>query len=153
MEKLESRFQLDLDVTIVAPNLPEEMESEDVMLRKAEHVDDNELRLADVKIVRAKRLVSRNGNSGIVKIELASLEDKIRVLRVKQNLKMKTDFKDVCFRSSKSHIERLQELNSKVMLQELPNGHRYRLTANGRLVPNDDYGNGNGSFRDNDGGF
>ncbi len=68
MEKLESRFQFDPDVTIVAQNLPGEMESEDVMLRKAEHVVNGELRLADMKVVRVKRLVSRNGNPDIVKI-------------------------------------------------------------------------------------
>ncbi len=66
LEELESQFHP--DVIIVAQNLPGEMESVDVILRKAEHLVDDELYLADVKVVRAKRLLSRNGKSGIVNI-------------------------------------------------------------------------------------
>ncbi len=43
LEKLESRFQFNPDGTIVAQNLPGEMESQNVMLRRAEHVVNDEL--------------------------------------------------------------------------------------------------------------
>lgn len=139
---LEKRFEFDPEVTIVAQNLEGAMESEAIVLRKAENLVNHELGLPDVKVVHAKRLVSRNGKPGLVKIEVSNLDDKKKVLR--GDLKRTQDYKDVSLRSSKSHVERLQEMNTRVLLNELPNGHRYRITANGKLVPNDGYNGYNG---------
>ena len=72
----------------------------------------------------------------LVKIELAKKEEKIRVLRNKRKLKESEDdtMKQVFIQSSRTHVERLLELNVKAVLNELPNGNTYRVTANGRLV-------------------
>ena len=40
-------------------------------------------------------------------------------------------------RSSKSHSDRLAELNLKTILSEIPNGNDYRILGNGRLVKKD----------------
>ena len=75
----------------------------------------------------------------LVKIELAKKEEKIRVLRNKRKLKESEDdtMKQVFIQSSRTHVERLLELNVKAVLNELPNGNTYRVTANGRLVKKD----------------
>ena len=59
------------------------------------------------------------------------------VLRAKTNLKKSRTFKSVYLRSSKSHTERILELNAKTLLSELPNGNLFRVTANGRIVMKD----------------
>ena len=43
----------------------------------------------------------------------------------------------VYIRSSKSHVECLLELNTKTFLSKLPNGHLYRVSANGRILKKD----------------
>ncbi len=87
----------------------------------------------DVEVVRAKRLAGRNGKPDRVKIEVKDLEDKKRILTAKSNLK-RSELPDVFLRSSKPHVERLQELNTKVLLQELPNRQRYLLSAITNLI-------------------
>lgn len=37
-------------------------------------------------------------------------------------------------RGSKSHTERILELNTRTLLNELPNGNQFRITSNGRIV-------------------
>lgn len=37
-------------------------------------------------------------------------------------------------RGSKSHTERILELNTQTLLNELPNGNQFRITSNGRIV-------------------
>ena len=44
------------------------------------------------------------------------------------------DFKYVYLRSSKSHTERILELNTKTLLSELPNGNEFHVTVKGRIV-------------------
>ncbi len=41
----------------------------------------------DIEVVRATRLGAHNGKPGVVKIQVPSEEDKIRLLRGKRNLK------------------------------------------------------------------
>ncbi len=135
LQKIEVKFEFDPEVTIVAQNWPGDMDTDVNVKRLAQRLINDTLNI-DVQVVRAKRLAGRNGKPGIVKIKAKDLEDKKRILRAKSNLK-RSELPDVYLCSSKSHVERLQELNTKVLLQELPNGHRYRLTANGKLVPND----------------
>ena len=46
-----------------------------------------------------------------------------------------SEYRRVYLRSSKPHAERLREINFRTLLRELPNGHRYRLAGNGRIIP------------------
>lgn len=40
----------------------------------------------------------------------------------------------IVFYSSKSHTERILELNARTLLREMPNGNQFRITSNGRIV-------------------
>ncbi len=91
-----------------------------------------------VSVVRAKRLGGRGGKPGIVKIQFGSLNEKIGVLKSKRNLKNAREFRRTYLCTSKSHIERLVDLNFRAILKELPGGHGYRITGSGRLVKKDD---------------
>ena len=94
----------------------------------------------DIPVIRATRLPSRNNFPGLVKIEVDSETNKVKILRKKGNLKETERYKKVFLRSSKSHVERLLELNIQKLLDEIPYGRdKYRLTANGRLVVRDEF--------------
>ena len=124
----------DPDVTLVAINTPF-FAGEDTFIL-AQHI----LQAGgsgDKEIVNTLRTKQRNGRNGILKIELKSKQDKIDVLKKKSNLKQSTEFKRVYLRSSKSHSERLLEVNIKTLLSEIPNGTQYRVAGNGRLVKKD----------------
>ena len=71
---------------------------------------------------------------GQVKISFGSVDEKIREFRQKQNLSGIQGYSSVFLRSSKSHTERLLELNTKTFLNEIPIGRNFRVTANGRIV-------------------
>ena len=119
------------DVTIVAVNMPRNTQDDDLKLatRLLEA-----LGCRNKKVIQVMRTPAREGNSGIFKVEFASKEDKIEVLRRKATLKQSHEFKNVYLRSSMSHIERLSQLNFKTLLSELPQGKDLRLTGNGRII-------------------
>ena len=50
-------------------------------------------------------------------------------------LKDSEEFKNVYLKSSKSHAERLIELNARAILRELPQGWSLRVDSNGRIKP------------------
>ena len=72
--------------------------------------------------------------AGTDKCYIESVEQKVNVLRAKQKLKQSQSYKNVYMHGSKTHTERILELNAKTLLSELPNGNQYRVTANGRIV-------------------
>ena len=71
---------------------------------------------------------------GIVKAEFSSVEQKISVLRAKSSLKRCPDYTKVFIRTSKSHAERVQELNMKKMLDIIPGGKDFMVSSSGKLV-------------------
>jgi len=89
----------------------------------------------DVTVTGAIRLPARFDNSpALVKISFRSLDEKILVLRNKMTLRNIEQYKHVYLKSSKSHAERLIELNARALLRELPHGNdRFRIDANGRI--------------------
>jgi hypothetical protein len=92
----------------------------------------------DVAISQVKRLQGRNGKPGLVKVAFDSLESKIKVLKAKRSLKAKPQYSNCWMRSSKSHAERVTELNFQALLDLIPEGDQYKLTSNGKLVHQDD---------------
>ena len=85
-------------------------------------------------VTGAARLPARIQNKPVyVKISFRSLDEKVMVLRRKMTLKDNTTYAQVFLKSSKSHAERLIELNTRALLRELPHGHNFRLDANGRI--------------------
>jgi len=87
------------------------------------------------QIVRATRLHGRNGQPGIVKIELPSKEDTIRILRKKSNLVGKSPYERTFLRSSQPHSGRVNASNIRLIMERIPAMSDLRLTADGRLVP------------------
>ena len=81
-----------------------------------------------------KRLTpSHDQGIGLVKCELNSVEEKIAVLKQKQHMiKME---QGSWVRSSKSHIERVTEMNFKTILSIIPGGDGYTVAGNGKLIP------------------
>ncbi len=139
MANYEKRFYFDPEVTIIAKDLPATPTEDPVDV--ADKLIRDGLKIVDVPVVRAKRLESRVQNKpGLLKIEVKDLEAKKKLLKHKQGLKSTQKYSNVYIHSSKSHVERLIELNTNMLLQELPNGHMFRLTANGKLIKEDGYG-------------
>ena len=68
--------------------------------------------------MRAKRLTTPDGKPGVMKIQLKTVNMKINVLRNKQKLK-KSEFDRVYIRTSQSHLERVQQLNMKAILEHI----------------------------------
>ena len=71
------------------------------------------------------------------KIAFETVDQKVSVLRAKANLKTTKLYNKVSIFGSKTHTERILELNAKTILNEIPNGNAYRVTANGRIVKKD----------------
>lgn len=68
---------------------------------------------------------------GLMKIRLSTLEEKLQVLRKKRKLVTNEKFKRVLSKSSKSHTDRIIELNARTLLREIPHGNQHRITSNG----------------------
>lgn len=43
-------------------------------------------------------------------------------------------YTSVFLRGSKSHTDRILDINAQTLLNELPNGNQFRITSNGRIV-------------------
>ena len=91
--------------------------------------------LQNITPKRCKRLESHTDKPGVVKMELKSKEDKIDVLRAKENLKA-NGYPRVYVRASQTHEERVARMNMQTILKELPNGKDFRITGHGKLVRN-----------------
>lgn len=119
----------DPSLTVIATNVQETDEPIlDVAREIVSHLDNS------ATVVAASRLRGRYGKPGLVKISFSSLEEKKNVQREKRNIRNVEKYKPVFIRSSKSHTERLIELNARTMLSELPHGNQFRITSNGRIV-------------------
>ena len=68
-----------------------------------------------------------------MKISFASLHEKKLVLSNKKNLQQ-TPLRNIFIRSSKTHEERLIELNTRTILQNSTWGKDFRISGSGRLV-------------------
>ncbi|WAR21523.1 LOW QUALITY PROTEIN: hypothetical protein MAR_015497, partial [Mya arenaria] len=89
-----------------------------------------------VTVTGTIRLPSKlRGKPGPLKISFGSTPEKVLVLRHNMKLKDMENYQDVFIKSSKSHAERLIELNARTILRQLPQGAGYRVDANGRIRP------------------
>ncbi len=134
LSRIEVKFHFDTEVTIVAQGVPyDPLENPQ---RVAEDLIRQGLDIVDIPVVRAKCLDSRQaGKPGIMKIEVKTLDQKIKLLKNKTSLNNpQNKYKNVYICSSKSHVEMLLELNTYTLLQEIPTGWQFRRTANGWLV-------------------
>lgn len=130
-KKTNSNTVYDPDRTIIASNITQNTNEDILEIAKdlVRHLSDS------ANVLAAVRLRSRvNDKPGLVKISFQSVEQKIEVLRKKRDLMATPAYKSVFLRSSKSHTERLIELNAKTILSQIPNGNQFRITSNGRIV-------------------
>ena len=138
---IESKFHFDPEVSIIAQGVPSQPTEDPVKV--ADDLIRQGLGVVNVPVVRAKRIPSRNPTKpGLLKIELKDLEQKKSLLKRKRSLKDTQTYKNVYIRGSKSHVERLIELNTYTLLQELPFGEHYRITGSGRLIRRDGFNQG-----------
>ena len=86
-------------------------------------------------IVNVKRMKTYSSRPGLLKCEVNSEEEKIEILRAKFSLNDVAP--NVYCRSSKSHTERLLEMNSRLllkMLTEKQDASQYKVSNNGKIV-------------------
>lgn len=121
----------DPENTIIATNIIHEP-GEDILAIASEIISSiND----SVNVVAATRLKSRRiSKPGLVKISVSNLEEKTLALREKRKLRQTEQYTSVFLRGSKSHTDRILELNARTLLNKLPNGNQFRITSNGRIV-------------------
>ncbi len=125
-----SKKDFDPEITVVAYRIP--YEPNENLSEKVNLLVQQGLEIMDLDIVQVTRTPVRQGRPGIVKIECHNLQDKLRILRSKELLRQKAGWmKNVYLRSSKTHIERLMDLNFRTIIDDL-NGE-YKITGNGRI--------------------
>ena len=107
-----------------------------------EIIDDG-LGIKNVQLVCVERLPGRDDKTGIVKVQFGSKDLKVTVLRAKRALKKKPKYKSISIYGAQTHTERLNYLNARTILKELPHGDRYLINGSGRVVLKDDSGDGN----------
>ena len=128
------------NLTVVVTNVFQHPEEDPVETAKALLTamgrDNTNTRIASkVTVSAAKRLPNRSHRGpSLLKISFLSLEEKKYILRNKSLLKNTTGYERVFLRSSQTHMERLLHINFRTMLDKLPWGKDYRLTASGRIV-------------------
>ena len=81
-----------------------------------------------------EQLNTRPGAPTMLRVELYTLDDKIRVLKNKQKLRHTRDYYQVFIRPEKSQTERIMETNNQTILEMLPNGEMYNVASNGRII-------------------
>ena len=93
------------------------------------HLDDTP------KCMKCVRLTSRKrGDPGLVKVALEGKKQKIEVLRAKKVLRNVDGYERIYINSSKGHVERIQEINTRKLLSMVPGGEKLKLASNGRLI-------------------
>ena len=130
-------------VSIIVSNVPYQ-EGEDIREKMKEMITTH-LVLPNEHIINCERTQFRQNRPGVVKVEMASLEAKIRVLRAKSRLREVAGYKRTYICSAKSHSERVAERNFKTLLNEVPYGKSFRVTGHGIIVRNDESGCGDRS--------
>ena len=130
------------DVTVLFANLPllAPQETEAQLLDKVQDIFTNGLKLPGIPIVGVCRKANREGNPGVVLVELPSLDEKKQVLQAKMSLRTTAAYKNLYVRSAEGHTDRLMRLNFQTLLNHFNITRSYRFTGSGRLVPRSNTG-------------
>ena len=128
------------DVTVVIANLAlvSASETEAALMDKINHVLAEGLALPGIEPVAVTRRAARGRGPGLVLLELNDVGDKITVLKAKQSLRNKPEYKNLYLSSAEGHTDRLMRLNFNTLLNHLNLTREFRFTGSGRLVPRDD---------------
>jgi hypothetical protein len=134
----------DTDRTVVAIGLPyntsenlDQKVGDLIQALKANPAPDATDHLEQAEVVNILRMpVRHDGKHPIVKIEFKSKDNKIAILRKKGVPKNIYAFKKVFLRTSKTHTERLMEINVNTLMNLIPNvKDKFHFSGSGRLIP------------------
>lgn len=126
----------DPDVCITASGIPK-TNGEDLMKKANDLIcalgDNVSSRVLITGVTRLRN--NFNDRPPLIKVSFRNTNEKALVLRNKMKLKDIDPYKQVYVKSSKSHAERLIELNARALLRHLPQneGRNLRVDANGRI--------------------
>ena len=71
---------------------------------------------------------------GVIKVRLWNVDQKIRCLRKKRNLRQHDEYKSIYVRAAEDHATRLARINMNTLLQGLQMRDRYTFSGSGRLI-------------------
>ena len=91
------------------------------------------LGIFNITPLKVNRTHRRDRNPLII-VSLSSLDEKIRVLRRKRQLRGNSNYYNVYIRAGRPYAERLAQQNMHAILNELPNGRCYTVNNNGRVT-------------------
>ena len=135
------RTEFSPDVSVVCYGLGYEVEED--LDQKVRRLLKDGLKL-DICYQAVERTPQVNDKPGVVKIELKSIQDKIKVLRNKSKLS-DGGYRRVYLRSAQTHAERVLHHNTQLLLKELGVDGKYRASGNGKLITrNDNNGSSDG---------
>ena len=152
--KVQMNPEYDTESTLVATGIPQSPNEN--IVREAEKLVHDVLNEPEIPVLRAMRLPNRNnpGKPPLVKIQVDNRDNKVKILRKKGNLQGDDTYGNVFLRSSKTHVERILEMNVRKLLNEIPGGNdKYWLTSNGKLVERENGDGASGGFNATGSGF
>ena len=104
-QKEENKGPFPIDTTCVVTVIP--FEKSDNLSEKCSEFIRRGLELEDIEVVNMAHVERREGRSGVIKIEVSSEVQKIKMLRAKRKLKDKEKYKTWFLHSSKPLEQRL----------------------------------------------
>ena len=133
VRNLEEPKDFDPDFTVVVSKLPFEP-NEDLPAKVQAILNELGVQHLIPKNIRRLRQ-KRADHIPIVKIQMATADDKVMLLRAKQKLKDTIRYRKIFIRSSFSHAELVAQSNLRTLMSVLPESIRERVkfSGNGRL--------------------
>ena len=99
---------------------------------------------SQVVVTGCERFKQRNpAYKPLVEIASASPEQKIMVLRAKNNLEQHMEFRNVWLRGAKDHVERLIDIHFNTVRKMIPAGNDYKISGSGRIIKKEAVNPGN----------
>lgn len=122
----------DTSITLVASNVPESIFSAQT---DAEAIVEELSLETPVRVIKACRLPNRSNKPALLKFSVSSRDEKQLILKHKKNIadSRRRELNKVWIRSSKTHAERVEEYNTRLLLKETGLEQTYYMTANGKL--------------------
>ena len=131
-------FSPDVSVVIANLALVSASETKAALMGKINYVLAEGLALPGNKPMVVTRRAARGRGPGLVLLELNDVSDKITVLKAKQSLRNKPEYKNLYLSFAEGHTDCLMRLNFNTLLNHLNLTWEFRFTGSGRLVPRDD---------------
>jgi TolA-binding protein len=125
----------DPETTIVAINYPKSgNETNETLVQEFQNLFRETMKCKG-KILGVKRVGDTGGRNGVLKIQMATVEEKIQILREKYTLKNSRNYSNLYLRSSQPHAQRVMDRNFRTIIDNFPN-FPFRMNGSGELIPN-----------------